>query len=467
AMSTAPRPQPGGVARPGQAPRVAPRLPQRLLTSNGDHRTPIKVVVPSRKRVTLKVEEEDEGCPPVLTKQHKYQGDTLPRRVSIPSQKAREAANDSYVDGPSSSNYPSDRSYDYGIEEDDYEMYYDKLPPRILNKHTPPRMNRSPYGASPIKVKTEPGVIHRALLLSQPASIVNMGKAVVTGRKEVLSQQIDVQQLIEKYVNADTPKESEAWLINIGLSEKLNSMNRDLERMKNEMSDMKKFVVEHKASRKEALNERDHTQNPWPGHMSGGDVPALFGANPAPTPPNERDYVIPAMYSKNEIDCRDVYNAMQRHGKKRPGVAFLTYYVRELFAIAIQAPHKFVLTIRSRKRNDAFIQMAEEFIKPIEDFFLAACDVTSAHIYSMGGVIREALAHELREIRRNPRKEKIRYIDESKMMNVLKTFGGRGEGMHMDDEDAHHLSVERVEEVEEEEEEHVEMEDEEEEEVHV
>lgn len=88
-------------------------------------------------------------------------------------------------------------------------------------------------------------------------------------------------------------------------------------------------------------------------------MPTPFGASPAPTPTTDNDFVVPTIYGKTgtvysnvviffgfdlkylmlktllAVDCRDVYNDIQRKGKKRPGVVFLTHFLRNLCAQVI------------------------------------------------------------------------------------------------------------------------------------
>ncbi|GMR42303.1 hypothetical protein PMAYCL1PPCAC_12498, partial [Pristionchus mayeri] len=372
------------------------RPSQRLLTANGP---PALVKVASRKRVMVK--HEDEFSPNSV--KQKYE-ESRARRFSTPSHKTRDAP-DSITNAYGkliSSNYSTERSFEcnFDDEDDEYEEYYDQLPPRL----------NSPKIYSPIKHK------------KGPVSIVTMGKSVVTGRKDNISQEIDIQHLIEKYVNSETPMETEAWLINIGLSEKLNSVNREMERMRTEMTEMWEWI--HRSQKvKDGLKDRLTMQTPWPGDSEGVSscvAPTPFGASPAPIPPNEKDYLIPPIYGKTEVDCGEVYNEIQRKGKKRPGVVFLTHFIRNICSMAIEPPHKSLLTIRSKKRKDDLINLSPQFMKPIESFFLAACNVTSGLTYALGDMLRETLANELRELRRTPRKEKV---TTDYMMRVLKEMG--------------------------------------------
>lgn len=391
------------------------RPPQRLTSSD----TPSPVKVAGRKRVI-----GNEA--PVLIKQ-KYEPDDR-SRLSIQVQKPPDTIG-SYRK-VSSSAYSTAKTYEYGLDdqEDYQEVYYDQLPPRLSN---------TPKSQSPFKHK------------KHAVSVVNMGKAFVTGRKDTLTHEIDIQQLIDKYVNSETPKETEAWLVNIGLCAKLNAMNQEMERMRGEVSEMWECLNQRS---KEGVKDRLTMQTPWPGERGEGCVmPTPFGASPAPCPPNQGDFVVPPIYSKNGVDCREIYSEIQRKGKKRPGVVFLTHFIRNLCAQAIESPYKSQLTIRSKNRKDELINVSPDFMKPIETFFLAACNVTSGLTYALGDMLREALAHELRELRRAPRKEKIT-VDEH-MRKLLENYGAHDISL-LDDEHG-----DDNEEREEEEEEHLEMEE--------
>ncbi|KAF8357454.1 hypothetical protein PRIPAC_92449 [Pristionchus pacificus] len=404
-------PQTGNVVRTVQHARHY-RPPQRFTTPNEINDLSSLVKVVGRKRVIVKQEDEEE--PSILSK-HKYESDARSRRPPMLIQKARDTAGGSNTNAyvKTNTNYSTERGYEYGLEDDeDYEEYYDQLPPRL---------NNTPKHHSTIRHK------------KHPISIVNMGKSVVTGRKESLNQDIDMQQLIEKYVNSESPKETEAWLINIGLCEKLNSVNREMERMRGEMSEMWEFI-QHQLKIKDGSKDRLTMQTPWPGENGGGStvMPTPFGASPAPTPTTDNDFVVPTIYGKTAVDCRDVYNDIQRKGKKRPGVVFLTHFLRNLCAQAIESPHRGMLTVRSKNRHDNLINIAVEFMKPVENFFLAACNVTSGLTYALGDMLREALAHELRELRRQPRKEKVTLNDN--MMRLIKSMGGTRHISMIDDE---------------------------------
>ncbi|GMS89388.1 hypothetical protein PENTCL1PPCAC_11563, partial [Pristionchus entomophagus] len=356
------------------------------------------VKVLARKRVIVK-QEDDESH---ITKA-KYELDPHSRRLQIPTPKLREAAgsNTGSYGKPTSSNYSAERSFEYGVEdEEDYEVFYDQLPPRLSN---------TPKGLSPIKHK------------KFPVSIVNMGKSVMTGRKDNITHEIDMQHLVEKYVNSESANESEAWLVNIGLCEKLNSVTREMERMRGEMSEMWNFV-HHQFKAKDVPKDRLTMQTPWPGEGGGCIMPTPFGATDVPIPPNEGDYIVPPLYAKNGVDCGEIYNDIQRKGKKRPGVVFLTHFIRDLFAVAIEPPHKYHLTVRSKNRRDELRNISVDFMRPIEKFFLAACNVTNGLTYQLGDLLREALANELRELRRTPRKEKVT-LNENTMRNILKNIG--------------------------------------------